>query len=99
MMTLKVPEICLFQLERNEKVEELDIVRVKRDDMDHGVKAGSIGTIVSEHGGGWFTVEFGDDIKDSITDYLLEYHESDLEVIAAYKLMDEPGPVKDVYKP
>ena len=32
-MTLKVPEICLFQLERNEKVEELDIVRVKRDDM------------------------------------------------------------------
>lgn len=50
-------------------------------------------------GGGWFTVEFGDDIKDSITDYLLEYHESDLEVIAAYKLMDEPGPVKDVYKP
>ena len=63
------------------------------------LRPGASGPQYLNMGGGWFTVEFGDDIKDSITDYLLEYHESDLEVIAAYKLMDEPGPVKDVYKP
>ncbi len=62
-------------------MKELDVVKLNKDFED--LKLGTEGTIVYEHGNGWFEVEFFDDNNVTIGVYTI--NEDYLELIEEYK--------------
>lgn len=62
-------------------MKELDVVKLNKD--FENLKRGTEGTIVYEHGNGWFEVEFFDEHNDTIGVYTISINY--LELIEEYK--------------
>ena len=78
----------IFPIGRNVIIMELyDRVRIKIDDLEHGVREGFTGTIIDVYvEDKAFTVEFEDEDGDSIADSVMAvYYKDDLELVASYR--------------